>query len=106
MHLGVSATTLKLCIIWQGSCTCIGKQRALSREVTCNFRLNLNLGRTSVEQSWNHWIFTSKYRCLHTEVPYYRPYGWNRPKGKVQCSLFTYTHIYDCIHYQNNLCTV
>ena len=27
----------------------IGKQRALSREVTCNFRLYLKIGRTSVK---------------------------------------------------------
>jgi len=30
---------------------CIGKQRALSLEVTCNFRLNLNIGQTSVKPS-------------------------------------------------------
>jgi len=25
---------------------------------------------------------------------YNRPYGWNRPNGKAQCSLFTYTRVY------------
>jgi len=72
---------------------CIGKQRALSLEVTCNFRLNLNIGQTSVKPSWKHWIFTGKYSCLHTEVPYNRPYGWNRPNVEAQCWLLTYNII-------------
>jgi len=59
---------------------CIGKQQALSLDVTCNFRLYLNIGRTSVNQSWKHRLFTSNYRCLHTGVPYNTVYGWNRPK--------------------------
>ena len=48
----------------------IGKQRALSLEVTCNFRLYLKIGWTSVKPSWKHRLFTSNYRCLHTGVPY------------------------------------
>jgi len=36
-------------------------------------------------------MFTSNYRCLHTGVPYNTAYGWNRPNGKAQSSLFTYT---------------
>jgi len=47
----------------------IGKQRALSCEVTCNLRLYLKIWRTSVEPSWKHCIFTSNYRCLPTGVP-------------------------------------
>ena len=38
----------------------IGKQRALRLEVTCNFRLYVKIGRTSVKPSWKHWISTSK----------------------------------------------
>ena len=66
----------------------------MSREVTCYFRLNLKIGRTSVKPSWKHWIFTGKYHCLHTGVPYNRPYGWNRPNVKAQCSLFTFSPCY------------
>ena len=66
------------------------KQRALSLEVTCDFRLYLKIGRTSVKPSWKHWIFTSNYRCLNTGgVPYNTVNGWNRPNVKAQCSLFT-----------------
>jgi len=50
--------------------TVIGKQRALSLQVTCNFRLYLNIGRTSVNPSLKHRIFTCNYRCLHTRVSY------------------------------------
>ena len=56
------------------------------REVTCNFRLYLKMGRTSVKPRWKHLIFTSNYRCLHTGVPYNTTYGWNRPIIKAQCS--------------------
>ena len=56
------------------------------REVTCNFRFYLKMGRTSVKPRWKHWIFTSNYRCLHTGVPYNTTYGWNRPIIKAQCS--------------------
>jgi len=56
------------------SCWCkyiniIGKQQALSLEVTCNFKLYLRIGRTSVKPSWKIWIFMINYRCLHTGVP-------------------------------------
>jgi len=34
----------------------IGKHRALSRKVTCNFRLYFEIGGTSVKPSWKHWI--------------------------------------------------
>jgi len=74
----------------------IGKQRALNLEVTCNYRLNLKMGQTSVKPSWKHRLFTSNYHCLHTGVPYKTAYGWNRPNVKAQCSLFTYTN---CIHF-------
>ena len=56
----------------------MGKHLALSLEVTCIFRLYLKIGRTSVQPSWKHWIFTSNYRHLHTWVPYITAYGWNR----------------------------
>jgi len=78
-------------LLLQPMFTCMGKHRALSREVTCNFRLYFKLGRTSVNPSWTNWIFTSNYRCPHTGVPYNTAYGWNRPNFKAQCSLFTYT---------------
>jgi len=40
----------------------IGKQRALSREVTCNFRLYLKIERTSVKAR----VITTEYRaCVH-----------------------------------------
>jgi len=45
----------------------LGKHRALSRRLTCNFRLYLKKGWTSI------------YHCLHTGVPYNTAYGWNRP---------------------------
>jgi len=70
----------------------IGKQRALSREVTCKYSLYLKLWQTSVKLSWKHWLFTSKYRCLH-RGPFNTTYGWNRPSGNAQCSLFTYNTI-------------
>ena len=50
--------------------SCIGKQRALSCEVTCTLRLYLKIGRTSVKPSWKHWIFTNNYHSLHTYVHY------------------------------------
>jgi len=43
----------------------IGKHRGLSLQVTCNFKL----GRTSVKQSWKHWIFTSNYDVYTHEYP-------------------------------------
>ena len=69
----------------------IGKQRALSREVTCHFRHYLKIGLTSIKPSWKHWTFTSNYRCLHTGVPYNAASGWIRQHGKAQCSLSTYS---------------
>ena len=66
----------------------IGKQRALSREVTCNFTLNLKIGRTSVNQVESNEYSRSNYHCLDTEVPNNTVYGWNRPNVKAQCSLF------------------
>jgi len=71
----------------------IDKQQAESLDVTCNFRLYLKLGRTSVKPSWKHWIFTSNNSCLHTGVPYNSAYSWNRPNVKAQCSLFTYKSV-------------
>ena len=72
----------------------IGKQRALSLEVTCNFRLYFKKGQTSVKLSWKNWIITSNYHCLHTWVPSNNGYGWNMPNVKAQCSLFIYTTCY------------
>jgi len=35
----------------------VGKHRALSREVTCNFRLYLEIGQTSVNPILNDYIY-------------------------------------------------
>ena len=59
----------------------------MSLVVTCNFRLYLEIGQTSVKPSWKNWIFTSSYCCLHTCVPSNTDYVWNRPNVKAQCSL-------------------
>ena len=54
----------------------IGKYQALSREVTCNFRLYLQIGRTTVKPSINYWIcnryrtsFSSKVSCYNRKKP-------------------------------------
>jgi len=72
----------------------ISKQRALSLEVTCNFRLHLKIGWTYVKPSWKHWIFKRNYHCLHTGIPYTTAYGWNRPMFNAQCSLFIYSYTF------------
>jgi len=54
-----------------------GKHRALSREVTCNFRFYLIIGRTSVNS-------TSNYRCLHISVSRNTTCGWNRLDVNIQ----------------------
>ena len=66
----------------------------MSLQVTYKFRIFLKIGLTSVEPSWKHWLFTSNYRCLHTEVPYNTVHGWNRLNVKAQCSLFTYNWLF------------
>jgi len=60
--------------IYTRSSESIGKQIALSRVVTRNFRLY----QTSVKPCWKHGIFTSNYCCLHTWVPYNTAYGMPR----------------------------
>ena len=70
-----------------------GKQRALSLEVTCNVKLHLKIGRTSVKvlNRVESTVFSrSNYRCLHTGVPFNTAYGWNKSNVKAQWSLFTY----------------
>ena len=71
----------------------IGKQRALSLEVTCSFRLYLKIGRSSVNTNWKHWLSTSNYHCLQTGVPYNTDYGWIGSNVKARCSLFTYNDL-------------
>ena len=71
----------------------IGKHKALSRKVICNYRLYVKIGRTSVKPSWKHWTFRSNYRCLHTGVPYNIDYGWNRLNVKAQI-LALYLYVY------------
>jgi len=69
----------------------IGKQLALSLEVTRYFRLYLKIGWTSVKPSRKHWILTRNNQCLHTWVPLITAYGWSLSDVKARCSLFTYS---------------
>jgi len=80
------------------SCLLIGKHGALSREVTCNFRLYLEI-ETSVKPHRKPWNSTSNYSCPQTKVPYTTAYGCDRPNVKTQCLLFTYSSSW-CLHFR------
>ena len=47
----------------------IGKHRALSREVTCYYRLYVEIGQTTVKPIMSTKCECGNYRCIHTEDP-------------------------------------
>ena len=73
---------------------CIGKHRAVNREVTCNFRLYLKKGRQVLIQVESSDYSQATTLIYTQEYPISLPYDWNRPNVNAQCPLFTYTNRY------------